>query len=355
MIKLKKLMPNRLVVMIVASLFILLSNSAIAQTDSESTESESTDSAQPDFILEPAWDEDVPWSMYLGPNDGENRIAFSVTNIGGDLPEDCLENCSIYFWIDNGTDSQSTFTYHFGSNINTSASGTEKLRNLFEGNTTRWEVPNSWYGNHTVATCIDAGNIIEESNEDNNCWEGTFNFLPDLRWHQGNSEGTFESWLTARGDNGSFDPIEAANDFFIQGDKLRIVTAYQCAVNGTYGNCSYGGNFIQMSVTVDGEEIDWWNHSSWGANLEAGESNTIDATYIETSSLVRVCFDPNNLIQESNEDNNCLEKTLVNQTEGYDEEPVEESSRIPAPSFIATIGVLALAAVASRNIDRNDN
>ena len=343
-------MPNRLSVIIVASLFILLSNSSIAQSTSEST-----DSTLPDFVLEPAWDEDIPWSIYLGPNDEENRIAFNVTNIGGDLPEDCLENCSIRYWVDNGTDHQHHWVYQFGSHINTTDSGKEKLRNLFEGNTTRWVVPNAWYGNHTVTACIDAGNDVEESNEDNNCWEGTFNFLPDLRWHQGNPEGTFESWLTARGDNGSFDPIEAANDFFIQSGKLRIVSAYQCAVNSTYGNCSYGGNFIQMSVTVDGEEIDWWNHSSWGANIEAGESTLTDATFIETSSVVRVCFDPNNLIEESNEDNNCLEKTLVNETEESDEEDSDEERGLPAPSFIATIGVLALAAVASRNINRDKN
>ena len=343
-------MPNRLSVIIVASLFILLSNSSIAQSTSEST-----DSTLPDFILEPAWDEDIPWSIYLGPNDGENRIAFNVTNIGGDLPEDCLENCSIRYWVDNGTDHQHHWVYHFGSHINTTDSGKEKLRNLFEGNTTRWEVPNAWYGDHTVTACIDAGNDVEESNEDNNCWEGTFNFLPDLRWHQGNPEGTFESWLDSWiYDNGGKDPIEAENDFFIQSGKLRIVSAYQCAVNSTYGNCSYGGNFIQMSVTVDGEEIDWWNHSSWGANIEAGESTLTDATFIETSSVVCVCFDPNNLIEESNEDNNCLEKTLVNETEEADEDSDEERG-LPAPSFIATIGVLALAAVASRNINRDKN
>ena len=76
------------------------------------------------------------------------------------------------------------------------------------------------------------------------------------------------------------------------------------------------------------------------------------ATYIETSSVVRVCFDPNNLIEETNEHNNCLEKTLVNETEDSDEDSNEERG-LPAPSFIATIGVLALAAVASRNIYRN--
>ena len=342
-------MPNRLSVIVVASLFVLLSNSSFAESTSESNDSE-----LPDFILEPAWDESIPWSKYLGEYDGTNTIAFNVTNIGGNVPEDCFNNCSIRYWIDNGTDNQRTLSYHFGSHINTSDSGNEKLRNLFEGNITRWSVPNPWYGNHTITACIDSGFDVDESNEDNNCWEGSFNWLPDLRWHQGNPEGTFESWLTARGGNGSFDPIEAENDFFIQSNKLRITTAYRCAVNSTYGNCSYGGNFIQMSVTVDGEEIEWWNHSSWGANSEAGESILTDATFIETSSVVRVCFDPSNLIQESNENNNCLEKTLVNVTEDSDEDSVEEKG-LPAPSFIITIGVLALAAFASRNINRDNN
>ena len=29
----------------------------------------------------------IPWSNRLGSNDGENNIAFNVTNIGGDVPE----------------------------------------------------------------------------------------------------------------------------------------------------------------------------------------------------------------------------------------------------------------------------
>tara|TARA_B100001559_G_scaffold267543_1_gene234372 strand:+ start:234 stop:1286 length:1053 start_codon:yes stop_codon:yes gene_type:complete len=342
---LKISMPNRLAVMIVASLFILLSNSTFAEGDLEST-----DSTLPDFILEPAWDEDIPWSMYLGPNDGENRIAFSVTNIGGDLPEDCLENCSIRYWVDNGTENQHHWSYHFGSHINTTDGGKEKLRNLFEGNTTRWEVPNAWYGNHTVTACIDAGNDVEESNEDNNCWEGTFNFLPDLRWHQGNPEGTFESWLTARGDNGSLDPIEAENDFFIQSGKLRIETAYRS--NYT----SYGGNLVNWSVSIDGEEVEWHRMSGWGVDPWDNTTDIIsNAHYIETSSVVRVCFDPENLIEETNEDNNCLEKTLVNETEDSEEESVKESSRLPAPSFIMTIGVLALATIASKSQHKTKN
>ena len=124
---LKNFMPNRLAVIFVASLFILLSNSSIAQSTSESTDSESTDSELPDFVIEPAWDESVPWSNRLGSNDGENNISFNVTNIGGDVPEDCFENCSIRYWIDNGTDNERVLSYHFGSHINTSDSGNENI------------------------------------------------------------------------------------------------------------------------------------------------------------------------------------------------------------------------------------
>ena len=53
---LKNFMPNRLAVIFV-DFYILLSNSSIAQSTSESTDSESTDSELPDFVIEPAWDD----------------------------------------------------------------------------------------------------------------------------------------------------------------------------------------------------------------------------------------------------------------------------------------------------------
>ena len=309
------------------------------------TRQESTPGPLPDLKIEPAWDEDIPWSYYLDP---ENKPSFNVVNIGGELPEDCRLNCSYFTWVDYGTNESKKITYSF-STINEM-----KMSDLFAGNTTNWGVNSGQlYGEHTLRACIDAMDYVDESNEDNNCWEGNLTILPDLRWYQGNPEGTFESWLTARNDDESSDPIWH-NDFFIQDDKLRIETAYQCAVNSTYGNCSYGGNFIQMSVTVDGEEIDWWNMSARGANMEAGESGWL--VTIESSSLVRVCFDPNNLIQETNEDNNCIEKTLVNlvtdsETDSEtdsDREMTDERSRLPALSVSLTLGILALAAITSR-------
>jgi subtilase family serine protease len=300
------------------------------------TRRESTPGPLPDLKIEPAWDDDIPWSYYLG---SENKPSFNIVNIGGELPEDCRLNCSYFTWVDEGTNESKKITYSF-STINEM-----KMSDLFAGNTTNWGVSSGGlYGEHTLRACIDAMDYVDESNEDNNCWEGNLTVLPDLRWYQGNPEGTSESWLTARNDDESSDPIWE-NDFFIQDDKLRIETAYQCAVNSTYGNCSYGGNFIQMSVTVDGEEIDWWNMSAKGANIEAGESGWL--VTIESSSLVRVCFDPNNLIQETNEDNNCIEKTLVNLVTDSDREMTDERSKLPALSVSLTLGILALAAITS--------
>ena len=306
------------------------------------TRRESAPGPLPDLKIEPAWDEDIPWSYYLG---SENTPSFNFVNIGGELPEDCRLNCSLFTWVDEGTNESRHGTYSFEH-------WDDWNNDLFAGNTTHWELgTGKLYGEHTLRVCIDAMDYVDESNEDNNCWEGNLTVVPDLRWYQGNPEGTFESWLTAKNDNESSDPIWE-NDFFIQGDKLRINTAYLCSVNGTVGSCLYGDNFIQMSVTIDGEEIEWWMGSGFGANTSAGES----FTRIENSSLVRICFDPNNLIQETNEDNNCIEKTLVNlkddsETDSEtdsDREMTDERSRLPALSVSLTLGILALAAITSR-------
>ena len=253
--------------------------------------------------------------------------------------------------------------------------------------------------------CFDYENpdsIVDESNETNNCWEGTINFFPDLRWYDGNPNGSDEVWLEARLDNNT---VEYKNDVFItEYGKLRVETAYS---NESF----YGDNLVNLSVTIDGEEVEeWWLGNSFG-------DVNWDGYWIENTSVVRVCWDHENLIEETNEDNNCIEKTLVNSSyvpdsdsdgvkddrdlcsgtlegevvspfgcpdsdgdgywdnqdicadgdDGVDEDnddipdacddfidvgettSEEDSSRLPGPSFIFTVGVLAFAAITYRN------
>jgi hypothetical protein len=101
-----------------------------------------------------------------------------------------------------------------------------------------------------------------------------------------------------------------------------------------------------MSVTLDERPLDWIMSNSWGMNYTDGEEP--DYYRIYDSGVVRVCFDPDNLINETNEDNNCIEKTLVNPITDSDREMTDERSALPALSVSLTLGILALATITSR-------
>ncbi len=404
-------MKNRLMTIIAISLFLLIPYSTYAEEgDSGSEES------KPDYIVEPIWDDDVPWSDYLG-NPVENSPQFKIKNIGEPLTASeeatCRENCWWQIWINEGQEDGRNLTYILAT-WNDSAKDM-----LFDNGEYITKGFPRIFGVTDIKVCFDGGNDVDESNETNNCWEGTINFFPDLRWFEGNPNGSFDVRNDTRIDYGynetlgyydvRREPIEAWNDVWITDNGwVRIVAPYLCSVNGSAGPCSYDGNFIQMNVTIDGEEVAS-NYPFWRG---------VDASYrIENTSVVRVCFDPENLIEETNEDNNCIEKTLVNASyvpdsdgdgvkddrdlcpgtlegevvspifgcpdsdgdgywdnqdicadgdDGVDEDNddvpdacddfidvevavTEDGGRLPGPSFIFTIGVLALAAIASRN------
>ena len=407
-------MNNRIITLIVVSLFLLIPHSTYAQEgDSGSEES------KPDYIVEPVWDDDIPWSDYLG-KPVENIPQFKIKNIGGPLTAseeaDCRENCNYWIIINEGKEDARNITYNI-------ATWNESYKDsLFDNGELITNVLPRIFGGTDLKVCFDYENpdsVVDESNETNNCWEGTIDFYPDLRWFEGNPNGSFEVRLGTIIDYGynetlgymdsRRDPIEAANDVWITDNGwVRIDTAYMCGVNGSAGPCSYDGNFIQMNVTIDGEEVAS-NYPFWTG---------VDASYrIENTSVVRLCFDPENLIEETNEDNNCIEKTLVNASyvpdsdndgvkddrdlclgtsegevvspfgcpdsdgdgywdnqdicadgdDGVDEDnddipdacddlidvgetsSEDDSSRLPGPSFILTIGMLAFAAITYRN------
>jgi hypothetical protein len=410
-----KSMKNRLIIIIAISLFLLIPYSTYAEEgDSGSEES------KPDYIVEPVWDDDVPWSDYIG-KPVENSPQFKIKNIGGPLTASdeaaCRENCNYWVIINEGKDDGYNLTYSLATWSNSSKD------TLFDTGEYIGYFPRI-FGVTDVKVCFDYENpdsVVDESNETNNCWEGTINFFPDLRWFEGNPNGSFDVMNETKIDYGynetlghtdtRHDPIEAQNDVWITDNGwVRIYVNYACSINGSAGPCSYDGNFIQISVTIDGEEVNT-NHPHW---LGASEADA----RIENTSVVRVCFDPENIIEETNEDNNCIEKTLVNASyvpdsdgdgvkddrdlclgtlegevvspifgcpdsdgdgywdnqdicaggdDGVDEDnddipdacdgfidvgeatTEEDSGRLPGPSFIVTIGVFAFAAITSRN------
>ena len=389
-----KSMKNRLITIITISLFLLTPYSTYAEEGDSSSEE-----SKPDYIVEPVWDDDVPWSYGFDGTSPE----FKIKNIGGPLTASeeaaCRENCNYWVIINEGKDDGYNLTFSLGT------SSDSWKDTLFDTGEQMSYFPRI-FGVTEVKVCFDYENpdsVVDESNETNNCWEGTINFFPDLRWYGDNPNGSDRVWYDARAN----DTMEGQNDVFITTNgKLRVETAY--------GNESYyGDNLVNLSVTIDGEEVEeWWLGSSFG------DVDALSGYWIENTSVVRVCWDHEDLIEETNEDNNCIEKTLVNASyvpdsdgdgvkddrdlcpdtlegevvspitgcpdsdgdgywdnqdicadgdDGVDEDnddipdacddfidvdeaaTEEDSGRLPGPSFIATIGVLAFAAITFRN------
>ena len=394
-----KSMKNRLMTIIAVSLFLLIPYSTYAEEGGSSSEE-----SKPDFIVEAVWDDDVVWSYGYDGVEPE----FKIKNIGGPLTAseeaDCRENCNYWIIINEGKEDGYNLTYNI-------ATWNESYKDsLFDNGEYITSGFPRIFGVTDLKVCFDYENpdsVVDESNETNNCWEGTIDFYPDLRWFEGNPNGSFGVYVDAM-DSGD---IEAYNDVFItENGKLRVETAL---IQTSYTNgTTYGDNLVNLSVTIDGEEVEeWWLGNSFG-------DVNWDGYWIENTSVVRVCWDHENLIEETNEDNNCIEKTLVNASyipdsdgdgvkddrdlcpgtlegevvspifgcpdsdgdgnwdnqdicadgdDGVDEDnddvpdacddfidvdgavTEEDGGRLPGPSFIFTIGVLALAAIASRN------
>ena len=82
-------------------------------------------------------------------------------------------------------------------------------------------------------------------------------------------------------------------------------------VTATLANIGSGGTNLDTHVYFYfNGNLEWTYSSATLADkrfLQFGGSSTISPQIINTPTLVRVCVDPNNVVPESNESNNCLE------------------------------------------------
>ena len=135
----------------------------------------------------------------------------------------------------------------------------------------------------TIRVCADKNNIVEEKSEDNNCKENTFEFqaMPDLVITK-----KFEEWV-------------ASNDTW------RNYTVTYTVKN--IGNVDAGAS--TTSIIIDEAEV---AADRVEALAEGGSyTNTLGPfTMSGVSDTIRVCADKNSDVEESNEDNNCLENTF---------------------------------------------
>ena len=135
----------------------------------------------------------------------------------------------------------------------------------------------------TVRICADKNNDVNESNEDNNCLQNTFEHpdVPDLVISE-----KFEVWIASN---------ETFNNYNVTYTVKNIGTA--------------AANESTTSIKIDGVEA---ANDSVGA-LGEGESytNTLGPfTMTDENDIVRICADKNNDVDESNEDNNCSENVF---------------------------------------------
>lgn len=137
----------------------------------------------------------------------------------------------------------------------------------------------------TIRVCADNESAVTESNEDNNCLENVFEHpgVPDLVITR-----KYEEWV-------------ASND-----------TWRNYTVTYTVENIGTGdAGASTTSIIIDGAEVAM---DPVGA-LDEGASytNTLGSftmPYPDESDTIKVCADKDNVVEESNEDNNCTENTF---------------------------------------------
>jgi parallel beta-helix repeat protein len=136
--------------------------------------------------------------------------------------------------------------------------------------------------NDTIKVCADYNNAINETNESNNCMENKFEYL-------------------------------GLADLVIVEKKEEWVDLANKTYNITYTIRNIGdadANATSISIYIDG--VNMRNDSVPALNATESYSTTIGPfTMSNKSDTIKVCADMNNDVNESDEDNNCLEKTFA--------------------------------------------
>jgi len=197
------------------------------------------------------------------PVEGQSvEIAFMVTNLGNGTAENHTENLSIDRVV-----------------VNSSEAGPLEPR---ESRTWNYLYNNGTAGYHTISVCADSELVVNESNENNNCNETTYNidFPSDLN-------------ITSM----SYSPENP-----IEGQTISINFTVTNLANGTAWN-------HLNNLSIDGVAF----NSSEAGPLEPRESRTWNYLYNNGTAgyhTISVCADSRDEVYESNENNNCGNKTI---------------------------------------------
>lgn len=153
--------------------------------------------------------------------------------------------------------------------------------------------PQTLTDTHTVKACVDAKNIVTESNEDNNCLEGT---LADGVFTKTSSTTTTTALPDLTIDSVSFDST----------GHLTVKVKNKGTGNVTAGTAGV------TSISIDGTEK-WkysWSTLSDTAFFKAGSTSTIQPEILTGTHTIKACVDTTSLVTESDETNNCTESSV---------------------------------------------
>ncbi|CAD7767872.1 hypothetical protein FHEFKHOI_00015 [Candidatus Methanoperedenaceae archaeon GB50] len=136
-----------------------------------------------------------------------------------------------------------------------------------------------------IIVCADKGNVVDESNETNNCLENTFT-LPVVDKPDLTITGKMEEWVDLG--NRTYNIVYTVENIGVAdaGESLTSIS-------------------IDGAVSVIGDPV---------PALAVGESYTSTVgpfTISDASDVIIVCADKGNVVDESNETNNCLENTFT--------------------------------------------
>mgnify|MGYP006416087827 CR=1 FL=1 len=143
--------------------------------------------------------------------------------------------------------------------------------------------PGMLTGAHTVEACVDAKDVVEELNEENNCLEATFDAgLPDL----------------------------VLQDIYLDGDTLSIQIGNEGEADAeiTTGGVTY--------IWVDGEldKTYSWKTLADQSFVEVDGSSILQPFNVTDDQTIEVCVDYLDSVEESDEDNNCMEESFTFET-----------------------------------------
>lgn len=199
----------------------------------------------------------------------DGMLSFVVAN-GGETDVDVALDGGLYIYIDDMDNPDKTYSWDTLSDTG-----------FLEANNSSTFQPMSLEGDHTVKVCLDPKENVEESNEGNNCLtlDLSEDGMPDL----------------------------VVSDIYLDGSYLSVEVS-------NYGNADVDADANGHTyIYIDGV-LEWtysWDFLADKSFLEAGGSAVIQPQTFEGTHTVLACVDPNDVVDESSETDNCREVQLA--------------------------------------------